>query len=79
MITQKQVDSNFKSLSLQNQIKLEERTGLTRLELISVYTTFVAMFALQQVESTEKDLGPPEQKRNLEFDSLKRLSKNLQF
>lgn len=45
------VKNNFKSLSEQNQIELEQRTNLSRAELIYVYTLFLSMFVVQEVDS----------------------------
>jgi len=38
------IKNNFKSLSEQNQIELEQKTNLSRAELIYVYTLFLSMF-----------------------------------
>jgi hypothetical protein len=46
---------NFKKLSEINLIENEEISGLDRKELITVYSTFVAMFMVQEMDKKTLD------------------------
>ena len=41
---------NIQHLCVQNLLELEQKTNLTREELINVYTMFVSMYVLQENE-----------------------------
>lgn len=74
-----QVSQNFRHLCEQNQLELEQKTQLTRSELIHVYTTFVAMFMLQECETNYNDQNSHVRVKSLNYTSLLEQSKQLKF
>ena len=62
---------NFKKISEMNLIENEEVAGLNREELITVYSTFVAMFMLQEMDKKTVDNRSLEQINTVELETLR--------
>ena len=62
---------NFKKISEMNLIENEEVAGLNRSELITVYSTFVAMFMVQEMDKQTVDNRSLEQINTVELDTLR--------
>ena len=70
---------NFKKISEMNLIENEEVAGLNRSELITVYSTFVAMFMVQEMDKQTVDNRSLEQINTVELDTLRKQSKIMRF
>jgi hypothetical protein len=62
---------NFKKISEMNLIENEEIAGLNREELITVYSTFVAMFMVQEMDKKTVDNRSLEQINTVELETLR--------
>jgi len=62
---------NFKKISEMNLIENEEISALNREELITVYSTFVAMFMVQEMDKKTIDNRSLEQINTVELETLR--------
>lgn len=70
---------NFKKLSEMNLMENEEVAGLNRTELITVYSTFVAMFMVQEMDKKTIDNRNLDKINTVELDTLRKQSKIIRF
>jgi len=63
---------NFKKLSEMNLMENEEVAGLNRTELITVYSTFVAMFMVQEMDKKTIDNRNLDKINTVELDTLRK-------
>jgi len=70
---------NFKKLSEMNLMENEEVAGLNRTELITVYSTFVAMFMVQEMDKKTIDNRNLDKIKTVELDTLRKQSKIIRF
>jgi len=63
---------NFKKLSEMNLMENEEVAGLNRTELITVYSTFVAMFMVQEMGKKTIDNRNLDKINTVELDTLRK-------
>ena len=70
---------NFKKLSEMNLMENEQIVGLDRQELITVYTTFLAMFMVQEMDKKTIDNRNLEQINTVELETLRKQSKMIRF
>ena len=63
---------NFKKLSEMNLMENEEVAALNRTELITVYSTFVAMFMVQEMDKKTIDNRNLDKINTVELDTLRK-------
>lgn len=70
---------NFKKISEMNLIENEEIAHMDRAELITVYSTFIAMFMVQEMDKKTLDNRALELINTVELETLRKQSKIIRF